>query len=68
MRNLARKCKHLFSGYKWWRKLVGGRWERWYVDHPVCSDVWHWVGNENIEPKDRPTAMCRGTPTVEYYT
>lgn len=30
----------LFSGFKWYRKLVGGHWEKWWVHEPVCDYVW----------------------------
>jgi hypothetical protein len=31
------------SDFKWYRKVSGGKWELWIVDHPVCSEVWHRV-------------------------
>jgi hypothetical protein len=37
--------KTLFDRYRWYRRLAGGKWERWYVDMPVCSDLWHDVRN-----------------------
>lgn len=60
-----------FSRFRWARRLLGGKWELWYVDHPVCADVWHpvnhWSTDELIYPKngglpwfDRPTPLCRG--------
>lgn len=44
------------SNYQWYRKLAGGKWERWWVDHPVCSDVWHDVRHftrERLEAAER---------------
>ena len=29
-----------FSEYQCCRKFVGGRWELWYIDYPVCSELW----------------------------
>lgn len=29
----------LFSRFRWWRKLVGGHWERWWIEG-VMSEVW----------------------------
>lgn len=57
------------SGLAWWRRLRGGHWERWYVDHPVCANVWHRLDGCTRERPDtfgnRPTPLCRGTPTCE---
>jgi hypothetical protein len=55
----------LFSEFRWYRRLAGGHWERWYVDHPVCSDVWHDVPACGAAEDRRPTVICRGTPTCE---
>ena len=55
-----------FSGFRWFRKWWGGRWELWYVDHPVCSDIWHW--REQQPRSDRPNGLCRGRPVVEDYS
>jgi len=53
-----------FRYWRWGRRLAGGRWERWYVDFPVCMDSWYRV----TVPEGRPSMLCRGTPTVEDYT
>jgi hypothetical protein len=60
-----------------WRRLRGGHWERWYVDSPVNSSVWHRVAECTYGPGDapgvlvevgpRPTPLCRGTATCEDY-
>ena len=30
----------LFSGFRWYRKLHGGEWQQWFMDIPVCSNMW----------------------------
>ncbi len=59
----------LLDRFRWYRRLRGGHWERWYVDHPVCAEVWHHVETCTREKPDtwenRPTMLCRGTPTCE---
>jgi len=62
----------LFSDFKWARKLVGGRWEKWYVDHPVCIEVWHHESDGlscSIMGMEinKPTPLCMGIPLVEIY-
>lgn len=47
------------------RRLLGGHWERWYVDHPVCAEVWHHVPACTTRTGARPSGLCRGTPTCE---
>ena len=56
-----------FSNYRWARKLIGGHWERHWVDFPVCSDIWHKVDKCGKVTGRRPTAICRGAPTCEDY-
>ncbi len=29
-----------FARYDWFRRWVGGYWEPWLLNHPVCSHVW----------------------------
>jgi len=50
---------------RWWRRLRGGHWERWYVDHPVCGDVWHRVSVCSYVTGRRPNGLCMGTATCE---
>ena len=49
----------LFAEYTWYRKAVGGHWERWHIDAPVNSRLWcqqeHGVR----------FGLQRGTPTCE---
>lgn len=37
----------LFGKWRWYRKLHGGHWERWFIAHPVMADV--WLPNEHGE-------------------
>ena len=54
------------SHFRWFRKMLGGRWERWWVDSPVNDTMWHW--REDWEDmSERPTCICRGTPIIEDY-
>lgn len=53
-----------FSGFRWWRRYCGGKWERWWVDVVYC-DSWHPVTEFSRIYGDRPTAICRGTPIEE---
>ena len=51
------------SEYKWYRKLHGGHWEKWHIDHPVCSCIWLdvnqcSVGTNYREPGWRGTPLC----------
>lgn len=55
-----------FGRFQWFRRRVGGRWERWWVDHPVCNPVWHYRDPED-DLTQRPTCICRGIPTIEDY-
>jgi len=52
------------SSYRWFRRLHGGHWERWNVDHPVCSAVWCDV-DKCISETDQREPGWRGTPICE---
>lgn len=54
---------------KLYRKIVGGNWERWYVDSPICGYVWfHSSECELTKFGGRPSVLCRGCPEiVEWY-
>jgi hypothetical protein len=56
--------KTLFSNFQWFRRLMGGHWEEWYVDGPVHTFVWHAVPACHAAG-GRPTGICRGTPICE---
>lgn len=57
----------LFCGFRWWRRLRGGKWELWWVDI-VHSDSWHPVTEFSRITGSRPTAICRGTAVEEDWT
>lgn len=64
IRHLARSgwfIEHLLAPYPWGRKLLGGHWERWFIEPPICSDI--WVRNAH---GTRPIG-ARGTPTCEQW-
>lgn len=51
--------KVLFSEYQWYRRLHGGRWERWNVADPV--DALCWVEIPLAAPDHFRLALCRGS-------
>lgn len=55
--------------FKWYRRLVGGNWEKWYVDYPVCADVWHHDSEGSLRAwNGKPSPLCRGNPQkMEWY-
>lgn len=48
--------------FQWFRRAVGGRWERWYLD-VVHVERWFRVDGSGA----RPCPIARGTPKVEEY-
>lgn len=46
------------TNYRWYRRWRGGHWERWYVDHPICSDIWHDVERCSLEPHPQILTMA----------
>lgn len=61
----------LLSRFKWYRKLVGGRWELWSSESCKCTIWYHFedkTGNSDrsLNPQ-KPNPDCRGTPFVEWY-
>lgn len=54
----------MLGEYRWFRRWAGGHWERWWVDY-VHAPLWHSVECCAHETGDRPTSVCRGTPTCE---
>ncbi|MFA5025682.1 MAG: hypothetical protein WC503_04205 [Candidatus Shapirobacteria bacterium] len=60
MPNWLRNKHWVFSEYKWYRKWYRGKWEKWWVDYPVASSVWH---NEPLDTWfGRPSPLCMGSP------
>lgn len=57
----------MLGEYRWFRRWVGGHWERWWVDY-VCADLWHSVERCERETGIRPTSVCRGAPTCEHWS
>lgn len=51
--------------FRFYRRWWGGHWELWWVDFPVCSEIWHDVKKCTIETKKRPNGLLRGTPVCE---
>lgn len=43
----------LFSGFRVYRRLRGGHWERWWIGEPVCASTWL-----RIEHGSRPGLGC----------
>lgn len=65
MRRIARHLwPDLFSGYRWWRKLIGGRWERWYID---CVHDEMWILVPSTANDDYRPPLGRGMPTREIW-
>lgn len=53
------------SNYRWFRKLRGGHWEKWWIDMPVFSDTWLHTPYCFADTDKRPDFLCRGRPTCE---
>jgi len=59
--------------FKFVRRLLGGHWELWWVDVPVCEMVWHREAECTYEKEggdtweNRPTPLCKGTAKCEDY-
>lgn len=53
---------NIFKSFKWYRRLIGGRWEYW-MHEPGYSDWYHHDSSNG----QRPHLGCRGTPKVEVY-
>jgi len=57
--------RYPLSKYRWGRKLLGGKWEYWWVDVPVASSCWHDVDEWTVITGIRPTPLCRGRARCE---
>lgn len=53
------------SDFKWFRKMIGGYWEYWYMNVPVEKFV--WIHSEK-KLEGNPSYLCIGTPIIEDYT
>jgi hypothetical protein len=51
--------------FRWYRKLHKGRFEKWYLDSPICSEMWFAYNTELSGT--RPSSLARGTPTIEIW-
>ena len=55
---------YLFDRFRWYRRMCGGHWERWYND-VTHSDIWHNRRGCHVSI-GRP-ACSFGTPICEDY-
>ena len=53
------------NSYHFYRKNIGGYWEKWYIDC-IHSELWFQRSLKQIKNRERPGCSF-GTPTVEYY-
>lgn len=49
---------YTFSEYRWARRLIGGRWERWLID-VVGAPVWEPVTGFSSNQRPSPLAICK---------
>jgi hypothetical protein len=56
----------LFSNFRWYRKLIGGKWEQWWLEGPYI-EKWFRVHTFTGDYM-RPDPACRGTPVCEDWT
>lgn len=56
----------MFCRYRWYRVLHGGRWVCYWIDAPVCAEVWRqWEAD--VDGQGRRYPLERGTPVIEEY-
>ncbi len=53
--------------FQLYRRLRGGHWEQWHIDHPVCSTLWLKETPCNVTAGTRP-GLGRGNPICEDWT
>lgn len=56
------------SGWRWYRKWIGGHWERWYLDTPMNTMHWFhhaYCREECVTWYDGRPGLGRGTPMCE---
>ena len=51
--------------FRWYRRLYGGVWERWWIDAPFHSFI--WVDLEEPTEGKALSPMVHGRPVVEDY-
>ena len=64
---LARRGAFLwkvFAEHRWFRRMIGGQWECWYLDVVHACEWFHRLPDD---PHERPLSTCRGVPNVETY-
>lgn len=64
--------------FQWFRRLYGGEWKLWYVDVPVCGEVWFsepftcikpWKplpGESPLYPRPHTLCRCNAICTEKY--
>jgi hypothetical protein len=58
----------IFFSWLWiWRRLRGGHWECWQVDHPVCGETWERTTRDECYrlTGKHPGGLIRGNPYCE---
>ena len=62
--------ENILSNFRWYRRLRGGRWEKWYVGYPVCASLWFHDSWYDLARCDgRPLWLCRcGAEKIEWYS
>lgn len=53
------------SGYRWYRRRMGGKWTRWWIDSPVAAYGW-FHESSGVNETHRP-GLGRGEPFVEIW-
>lgn len=64
---IAEAFDSALGSFRWWRRLRGGHWERWFIDAPVGTRLWHRVERCSYDTQQRPSALARGAPDCEEY-
>jgi hypothetical protein len=40
---------HFLSKFQMYRRWIGGHWEAWWIDFPICSTIWIYC-NHGYKP------------------
>lgn len=51
--------------YRWFRRWVGGHFERWWLDVPVTAELWLRRAHGTRPPLGRGTPVCEDWPERE---